>query len=99
VFVGWRAWGERGIRTQGAVLGRVVDLEGRAISGARVTLEGYEDSAITAPDGSFRLPVAVTGDAWLDVEVAGWSGVRIPVRLAGARPIDVGAVEINAPPR
>jgi hypothetical protein len=81
------------------LFGRVLDEAGRAVEGARVTLNGLTAALVTksGPEGEFELRAVPEGRAALDASVSSPEGPKtsdeVFVDLAGDRP--VGPVELR----
>jgi len=78
---------------EGRITGRVVDIDGRGIQGAKVVLEtGRTD--ITDQDGSFIID-GVEGSYELLVTAEGYSSVRRPVVIKRDFMNDIGAIQLT----
>jgi hypothetical protein len=73
----------------GRLVGRVVDHEnGKALAGARVTLQGTQLNAITDNVGAFTLNNAPAGEAVLEVELIGYEKRTAPIRIRSRETIE-----------
>ncbi len=78
----------------GSVSGRIVSAStGRGIPGATVLAEGTEKSAVTGPDGTFRIDGLPPGLRTLGIEAEGFAGAsltRLRIRSGGLIAVEIG---------
>jgi uncharacterized GH25 family protein len=79
-----------------ALDGRILDRQGKPVEGAKVTrADGHKRvTAVTGPDGRFRLPDVPEGSGFVFVEKAGF---RFHGQLSGAGTVDVVLPRSNEP--
>lgn len=69
-------------QSTGTVVGRLLDVAGLPVAGATVTLGAGTTSAITGPDGRFRLSAIPPGTHPFTVDVAGYVPQSVEVTVA-----------------
>jgi hypothetical protein len=97
-FFGWLAfsppWADAG-----EITGRVLDLTGDPVAGARVTIDPAGHVAFSDSDGRFRLSEIPRGTHWVEIAWGDESVVRIRVRIPRGASIDLGMARMGfAPP-
>jgi hypothetical protein len=68
------------------VTGKVVDKNGKPLSGARVQLQGGGSVAISKPNGEFTLDSLPSGTQALEVRKLGYAATDVPVELSANAP-------------
>ncbi len=68
------------------VTGRVMDKTGKPLGGARVTLQGGGETAISRPNGEFALDSLPAGTQALEVRKLGYASADVPVELSSSVP-------------
>jgi hypothetical protein len=98
VFVigGWLWWSHGPAAVAGGIEGRIVDVSGQPIAGARVQVQGTEFVTQTSEEGSFLLEALPPGEYWLVVEAAGQGGLRVPLEVAAGEMLSAGDLAVYA---
>src|SRR6185503_10166741 len=68
------------------VSGKVVDKNGRPLSGARVQLQGGSEVAISKPNGDFTLDSLPSGTQAIEVRKLGYAATDVAVELSANEP-------------
>jgi len=68
------------------VTGKVVDKNGRPLSGARIQLQGGGDVAISKANGDFTLDSLPSGTQAIEVRKLGYAATDVPVELSSNQP-------------
>src|SRR6185312_17211712 len=68
------------------VTGKVVDKNGRPLSGARIQLQGGSAVAISKPNGDFTLDSLPSGTQAIEVRKLGYAATDVPVELSSNEP-------------
>jgi hypothetical protein len=71
------------------VNGRITDVDGRPVGGARVTIEEDHLMAMTAADGTFRIRGAKLGTRTMTIRKLGFEPVRTTIDLKSREPFPV----------
>jgi carboxypeptidase family protein len=76
-------------RATGIVMGRVMSLDGRPVSGARVEISASGVSGVTREDGGFRLSGIASGTQVLVVRSLSYAMAAEPIRVTSRWPLEV----------
>jgi hypothetical protein len=68
---------------QQIIAGKVISNKNETVYGARVTIAGTYDGAITDPNGHFRLKTNLKDSIQLSIKAVGYESIVLPLYLAG----------------
>jgi hypothetical protein len=80
----------------GEIVGRVVDAEGMAVAGAKVSVARTAHTAKTGVDGRFNMKKCPAGKVELEVDAAGFESAQVPSVLNAKGPTTVAAIELTS---
>lgn len=76
-------------RATGIVMGRVMTLDGKAVSGARVEIPASGVSGVTRENGAFRLSGVLMGTQLLVVRSLSFASTSEPINVTSRAPLDL----------